>query len=135
MNDIEKVQQLLPSDLFPKAKHVITEIERVNLASKALHAGDLTVFGNLLKESHRSLSEDFEVSCVELDFLAEESWKLPGVIGSRIMGGGFGGCTINLVANSELKSFQATMLAAYKEKFDIEADFIPVELSEGARIL
>ncbi|SFB26362.1 galactokinase [Algoriphagus aquimarinus] len=135
VKDMEKVQQLLPADLFPKAKHVITETERVNLASNALHAGDLTVFGNLLKESHRSLSEDFEVSCVELDFLAEESWKLPGVIGSRMMGGGFGGCTINLVANSEMKNFKATMRAVYKDKFEIEADFIPVALSEGARIL
>ena len=75
------------------------------------------------------------MSCVELDFLAEESWKLPGVIGSRMMGGGFGGCTINLVANSEMKNFKATMRAVYKDKFEIEADFIPVALSEGARIL
>jgi len=135
VKDIEKVQQLLPPALFPSAKHVITEIERVNLASNALHASDLMVFGNLLKESHKSLSQDFEVSCEELDFLAEQSWKLPGIIGSRMMGGGFGGCTINLIANSEIKNFQDAIYSSYKKKFDIEADFIPVALSDGARIL
>ncbi|PZX51349.1 galactokinase [Algoriphagus chordae] len=135
VKDLEKVKAILPADLYPKAKHVITEIDRVNLASHALHASDLIVFGNLLKESHQSLSTDFEVSCAELDFLAEHSWKLPGVIGSRMMGGGFGGCTINLVSNSELQNFEKAMYSAYKENFEIEADFIPVALSQGARIL
>ncbi|MFC5624250.1 galactokinase [Algoriphagus winogradskyi] len=135
IGEIEKVKQTLPATLFPKAKHVITEIERVNLASKALHKGNLTVFGNLLKESHRSLSKDFEVSCLELDFLADKSWSLPGVLGSRMMGGGFGGCTINLISNSHRENFQNEIQASYIEKFGIEADFIPVSLSEGARIL
>lgn len=135
LKDIEKVQHILPAHLFPKAKHAITEIERVNLASKALHAGDLKVFGNLLKESHRSLSHDFEVSCVELDFLAEQSWNLPGVLGSRMMGGGFGGCTINLISNASVDEFQSEVYADYKKQFDIEVDFIPVTLSEGARII
>lgn len=135
VKDIEKVGQILPTNLFAKAKHVITEIDRVNLASNALHAGDLTVFGNLLKESHRSLSKDFEVSCPELDFLAEKSWTLPGVLGSRMMGGGFGGCTINLVSNAQLENFETEMYTAYLQKFEIVADFIPVALSEGARIL
>ena len=135
VEDIEKVQQTLSTELFPKAKHVITEIERVKLASKSLNDGDIAAFGNLLKESHNSLSVDFEVSCIELDFLAEKSWSLPGVIGSRMMGGGFGGCTINLISNAHLGNFQNEMYSAYKEKFGIEADFIPVTLSEGARIL
>ena len=135
VKDCEKVKQILPAELYPKAKHVITEIDRVKLASNALHASDLKVFGNLLRESHKSLSEDFEVSCAELDFLAEKSWTLPGVIGSRMMGGGFGGCTINLIANSELQKFQDELFLSYKKNFDIEADFIPVSLSDGARIL
>ncbi|SFT88610.1 galactokinase [Algoriphagus locisalis] len=135
VEDLAKVQQTLPNELFLKAKHVITEIERVNLASKALNESDLISFGALLKESHKSLSKDFEVSCVELDFLAEKSWKLPGVIGSRMMGGGFGGCTINLISNESLETFQTEIHTAYKEKFGIDADFIPVTLSEGARIL
>ncbi|PZX57680.1 galactokinase [Algoriphagus ratkowskyi] len=135
INDLEKVKALLPETLFPKAKHVITEIERVNLASNALHASDLNAFGNLLKESHRSLSEDFEVSCEELDFLAEQSWELPGVLGSRMMGGGFGGCTINLISNAHINDFQSALKAAYRAKFNIEAEFIQITLSEGARII
>lgn len=135
VKDIEKVQQILPADLFTKAKHVITEIERVKLASNALREGDIQAFGNLLKKSHKSLSQDFEVSCVELDFLAEQSWKIPGVLGSRMMGGGFGGCTINLISNVQIQNFQSEIYSAYKEKFDLEADFIPVTLSEGTRIL
>ncbi|WP_192349280.1 galactokinase [Algoriphagus sp. Y33] len=135
VKELEKVEQILSTELYPKAKHVITEIDRVNLASNALHAGDLAAFGNLLKASHRSLSKDFEVSCPELDFLAEQSWILPGVIGSRMMGGGFGGCTINLVSNAQLEYFKSEMFSVYKQSFKIEADFIPVALSEGARIL
>jgi galactokinase len=135
VNDLEKVKQILPSDLFSKAKHVITEIERVKLASKALNTGDLTEFGKLLKASHKSLSDDYEVSCVELDFLAEQSWSLAGVLGSRMMGGGFGGCTVNLVSEAQMENFKSKIYSAYKKQFDIEADFIQVSLSEGARIL
>ena len=125
----------MPEDLFPKAKHVITEINRVKLASNVLKNNDLNAFGALLKESHRSLSEDFEVSCVELDYLAEQSWEMPGVLGSRMMGGGFGGCTINLISNAYLDKFQSEIYTKFKSKFQIEADFIPVALSQGARIL
>lgn len=135
VKDLDKIQQLLPIELFPKAKHVITEIDRVKLASNALHASDLNVFGNLLKASHKSLSKDFEVSCAELDFLAEQSWNLPGVLGSRMMGGGFGGCTINLISNDQVNNFQSELFSSYKKQFDKEVDFIPVSLSEGARIL
>lgn len=135
IGDLDQVEQLLPPSLFPKAKHVITEIERVESASKALRAGDLKMFGKLLKESHDSLSRDFEVSCPELDFLASESWKLKGVLGSRMMGGGFGGCTINLVETSELAEFQTILASEYQKEYNIEADFIPVKLSQGAQIL
>ncbi|WP_339863785.1 galactokinase [uncultured Algoriphagus sp.] len=135
VKDLEKVKQILPEDLFPKAKHVITEINRVKLASNVLKNNDLNAFGALLKESHRSLSEDFEVSCVELDYLAEQSWEMPGVLGSRMMGGGFGGCTINLISNAHLDKFQSEIYTKFKSKFQIEADFIPVALSQGARIL
>lgn len=135
VEDLERVKQILPENLFPKAKHVITEINRVKLASNVLKNNDLNAFGELLKDSHRSLSEDFEVSCIELDFLAEQSWKMPGVIGSRMMGGGFGGCTINLISNAHLDKFQSELYTKFKSKFEIEADFIGVSLSDGARIL
>jgi galactokinase len=133
--DLEKAEKLLSQVLFPKAKHVITECDRVHQAAKALKNGDLKNFGNFLKASHRSLSEDFEVSCLELDFLAEKSWELDGVLGSRMMGGGFGGCTINLVKKSELDSFKIQMSNSYFEKFGINAEFIPVMISEGAQLI
>lgn len=135
MEDLERVKQILPEQLFPKAKHVITEINRVKKASDALRNNNMAAFGELLKDSHKSLSQDFEVSCAELDFLAEQSWKMPGVIGSRMMGGGFGGCTINLISNAHLEKFQSELYHNYKSKFEIEADFIAVSLSEGARVL
>jgi galactokinase len=132
---INQVEAALPGLLFPKAKHVITECERVKEAAKALVSGDLDTFGHLLKESHISLSKAFEVSCPELDFLAETSWNLEGVLGSRMMGGGFGGCTINLVQNSVLDSFQEKNSLAYQEKFGITPEFIPVQIGDGARFI
>ncbi len=133
--DLEKVESILPPALFSKAKHVITECNRVHDAAKALKNGELAKFGTLLKASHQSLSSDFEVSCPELDFLAEKSWELEGVLGSRMMGGGFGGCTINLVKNSELDSFKSQISDSYFDKFGINTELIPVKISEGAQLI
>lgn len=135
LKDLDQVEKLLPSELFPKAKHQITENSRVHLAGESLKSGDLQAFGNLLKASHESLSKDYEVSCEELDFLAEKSWELPGVLGSRMMGGGFGGCTINLVKSNSLTEFQNSISQAYFEAFGIHPEFIPVHPSEGARLV
>lgn len=132
--DLGKVETLLPAELYPKAKHLITEIARVHLAGKALKSGDLQTFGDLLKASHKSLAQDYEVSCAELDFLAETSWKIPGVLGSRMMGGGFGGCTLNLVKTSEIVNFEKLIEAAYLDKFGLTPDFIPVRIGSGATI-
>jgi len=133
--DLEKVENILTPTLFPKAKHVITECNRVHEAAKELKSGDLESFGTLLKASHQSLSKDFEVSCPELDFLAEKSWELGGVLGSRMMGGGFGGCTINLVKNSELDAFKSQICCAYSAQFEITCEFIPVKISSGAQLV
>lgn len=134
-DELEQVEKTLPTALFPKAKHVITEIERVKLTFDALSKNDLPRFGELLKASHKSLSKDFEVSCAEMDFLAEKSWEYPSVLGSRMMGGGFGGCTINLIKSDAIPQFQNEMAKIYKKKFNIDPDFIPVKLSQGARVL
>ncbi|RIW14098.1 galactokinase [Algoriphagus lacus] len=135
VSDLEKVEKLLPEGLFPKAKHVITECVRVHEAAKALQSGDLKTFGKLLNASHQSLSQDFEVSCPELDFLAEIAQVLDFVLGSRMMGGGFGGCTINLVKTSELENFHQTISAGYERTFAISPDFIPVKIGSGAHLL
>jgi galactokinase len=134
-SDLKKVEQLLSEDLFPKAKHVITECARVHEAAEALKSGDLMSFGRLLNASHQSLSQDFEVSCPELDFLAEKAQNLDYVLGARMMGGGFGGCTINLVKTSELEDFKAALGPDYQQTFQKTPDFIPVEIGRGARML
>jgi galactokinase len=135
VSDLEKVEKFLPDTLFPKAKHVITECARVLEASFALQAGDLVSFGKLLNSSHQSLSKDFEVSCPELDFLAEKSQVIDFVLGSRMMGGGFGGCTINLVKKSELPNFQENLQSAYEKEFNKTPDFISVEIGAGAKLV
>jgi galactokinase len=134
-SDLGNVEQLLPKVLFPKAKHVITECGRVHEAAEALKSGDLINFGKLLNASHQSLSQDFEVSCPELDFLAEKAQELDFVLGARMMGGGFGGCTINLVKTSELEAFQAALKLPYEVAFQKTPDFIPVEIGGGARLI
>lgn len=135
ISDLEKVEKILPSALFPKAKHVISECERVHEAAAALRSGDLVSFGKLLNASHQSLSQDFEVSCPELDFLAEKAQSLEYVLGSRMMGGGFGGCTLNLVKTSELEAFQSALKTPYQQAFQNSPEFILVEIGEGARVV
>ncbi len=133
--ELKTVEEILSADLFPKAKHVITEIQRVFDAVEALKKKALPAFGQLLNASHASLSDDFEVSCEELDFLAAKAQEIPEVLGSRMMGGGFGGCTINLVKTDFLKEFEAKINQAYFEKFGIHPEFIPVKIGDGARLI
>lgn len=135
ISDLEKVEKILPSALFPKAKHVISECERVHEAAASLRSGELVSFGKLLNASHQSLSQDFEVSCPELDFLAEKAQSLEYVLGSRMMGGGFGGCTLNLVKTSELEAFQSALKTPYQQAFQNSPEFILVEIGEGARVV
>ena len=135
ISELEKVEKILPTTLFPKAKHVITECARVHEAAAALQSGDLKSFGKLLNASHQSLSQDFEVSCPELDFLAEKAQSLGYVLGSRMMGGGFGGCTINLVRKTEYHDFQSILSDAYSRQFAKSPDFIPVAIGDGARLV
>jgi galactokinase len=131
-SDLEKVEKILSPVLFAKAKHVITENHRVIEASGLLHQGDLFSFGKLMNASHASLSDDFDVSCAELDFLADKAQKMEFVLGSRMMGGGFGGCTLNLVKSDFLEEFKKQMKLSYQSAFGLESEFIEVALSDGA---
>ncbi|WP_296701599.1 galactokinase [Algoriphagus sp.] len=133
--DLPKVKSILPRELFSKAKHVILEDLRVHQAGESLRHGELVKFGELMKASHESLSKDYEVSCAELDFLAEESWKKSYVLGSRMMGGGFGGCTINLLETERIPEFKRSVSTSYLQAFNIEPEFIEVKPSDGARIV
>ncbi len=116
-----------------RAKHAVYENRRTINAVAALKNNDKETFGKLINESHVSLRDDYEVSCKELDILAEEAWKLPGVIGSRMTGGGFGGCTVSIVKNEAIEDFQEALGKVYKERTGIEAKFIIADAAEGAR--
>ncbi len=135
LSDLEKAEKILSPHLFRKAKHVITENHRVTVAGDLLPKGDLVAFGRLMNASHESLSKDFEVSCTELDFLAEKAQSLPQVLGSRMMGGGFGGCTLNLVKSEFLEEFKNQIKSSYQSAFALEPEFIEVTISDGAMII
>ena len=115
-----------------RARHVVGEVQRTKDAVEALKAGDLVLFGQLMNASHASLRDDYEVTGVELDTMAEEAWKIQGVIGSRMTGGGFGGCTVSLVKDEAIDTFIATVGAAYEAKVGIKPDFYIAEIGDGA---
>ncbi len=104
----------MPELIFRRARHVVGEIDRTLRAAAALEAGDLKECGRLMYLSHESLRDDYEVSCAELDLMVEIARSLPGVYGARMMGGGFGGCTINLVEASRADAFAQAMADRYR---------------------
>ena len=117
-----------------RAKHAVYENQRTIKAVKALAENDVETFGKLMNASHVSLRDDYEVSCEEIDILVDLAWETEGVIGSRITGGGFGGCTVSIVKNDAVDNFVATIGAAYKEKVGHEAEFYIVDIGEGAHV-
>ncbi len=114
--DFEKVRGRLPEVVARRAAHVIYENERVLRAVRALRRGDVREFGALMNESHESLRDLYEVSCEELDAMVDAARSLPGVIGARMTGAGFGGCTINLVSREAVPSFVSEVVPAYLER-------------------
>ena len=117
-----------------RAKHAVYENQRTREAVTALKENDLESFGRLMNASHVSLRDDYEVSCPELDVLAEEAWKIPGVFGSRMTGGGFGGCTVSIVRTECVETFLRQVGAAYKERTGKTADFYVAEIGPGAGV-
>ncbi len=118
--------------LLKRARHAVYENQRTIQAVDALNRDDLKLFGELMNESHASLRDDYEVSCPEIDFLVEQAQSLPGVLGARITGGGFGGCTVNIVKEDEVDAFIDLIGAAYEEKVGHGAEFYVVEAGDGA---
>jgi len=114
-----------------RAKHAVYENNRTVKAIEALKSGDIAEFGRLINASHVSLRDDYATSCHECDILAETAWEIPGVIGSRITGGGFGGCTVSLVSNDAIENFKETLYKVYLEKTGIEAEFYVVSVGDG----
>ncbi|MEG0591547.1 MAG: galactokinase [Lachnospiraceae bacterium] len=117
---------------FRRAKHAVYENQRTVRAVEALKENNLQLFGGLMNASHVSLRDDYEVSCEEIDILVELAWETPGVIGSRMTGGGFGGCTVSIVENDAVEGFIASIGKAYQEKTGITAEFYVVEIGDGA---
>ena len=114
-----------------RAEHVVGECQRTVDAVNALKRGDISLFGKLMCASHVSLRDNYEVTGLHLDTLAEEAWKVDGVIGSRMTGGGFGGCTVSLVKDEAIPAFIEKVGKAYKEKTGIQADFYIAEIGDG----
>ncbi len=115
-----------------RARHVLSENHRVEQFVKACRKGDLAEMGRLFVASHRSLQHDYEVSCEELDFLVDTAINIPGVYGARMTGGGFGGCTVNLVEPSQVEAFESALRGAYSERFNVDPAFYRVRPSAGA---
>ena len=128
----EKYSFAIGSDIRRKrAKHAVYENRRTVRAVEALKAGDVAAFGKLMNASHVSLRDDYEVTGVELDTLVEEAWKVEGVIGSRMTGAGFGGCTVSIVKDEAVDEFIAKVGEAYLAKIGYAADFYVVEIGDG----
>lgn len=118
-----------------RAKHAVYENQRAIKAVAALKANDVETFGKLMNASHVSLRDDYEVSCEEIDILVDLAWEIDGVIGSRITGGGFGGCTVSIVKNDVVDKFVETIGAEYEKKVGHKAEFCVVDIGDGARVL
>lgn len=128
---LDNYKEKLGTVLSKRARYIIEENQRVLEAGEALKKDDFEAFGKLMYQSHQGLSHDYEVSCRELDFLVDFSLNFDSVLGSRMMGGGFGGCTINLVMEEKADEFIESAKKAYFEEFQIEAQVIKVQPSGG----
>ncbi|NLB99124.1 MAG: galactokinase, partial [Lactobacillales bacterium] len=121
--------------LIKRARHPVFENRRTLRATEYLKAGDLKAFGKLVNDSHISLRDDYGVSCYELDTLAESAWEQPGVLGARMIGAGFGGCAIAIVAKDQADALIKNVGKIYEEKIGYPAEFYIAEIGDGARAL
>jgi galactokinase len=122
----------LPDVVARRARHIVTENARVNRFTEASASGDVTAMGKLMVESHRSLQHDYEVSCVELDSLVDAALAIDGVYGSRMTGGGFGGCTVTLLRAEAAAGFRAGIAQAYQQQWGVTPRIYSCEPSDGA---
>ena len=131
--EFEAHKSLIKDEIqLQRAKHAVYENQRTIDAVTALKAGDIESFGKLMNQTHISLRDDYDVSCEEIDILVDLAWKIPGVLGSRITGGGFGGCTVSIVKDESIDTFIETIGKTYLEKVGHEAEFYTVDIGDGA---
>lgn len=132
----EEVKDVISDPINVKrARHAVYENQRTIHAVQALQANDFVLFGKLMNASHISLRDDYEVTGIELDTLVETAWKQPGVIGSRMTGAGFGGCTVSIVKDDFIDSFIKNVGETYRKVVGYDADFYVVEIGDGGRVL
>ena len=131
--DFSQVEQAITDEVaHRRARHVVGEVQRTKDAVVALQQGDIEQFGMLMNQSHVSLRDDYEVTGPQLDALAEAAWKVDGVLGSRMTGGGFGGCTVSLVRDEAIPTFIEQVGKEYTDKTGLKADFYIAEIGDGA---
>ena len=134
VDEFEAHKELITNETVRRRiKHVIYECDRVKKSVEAMKANDIETFGKLMCASHDSLEADYEVTCPELDFLSHEARKFPGVVGSRMTGAGFGGCTVSIIHGDEVDNYITNMGKLYKEQFGIDASFFVSEVGNGGR--
>jgi len=125
----------MPELIYRRCHHVVSENERVLRTVDALQHGDLAAVGRCMAESHASLKNDYEVSCDELDLMVEIAGRAQGLVGARMTGGGFGGCTINLVESDAIENFQSRMKSEYKHATKIDPDIYVSRAGTGVKEL
>ncbi|MCR1024665.1 galactokinase [Cellulophaga baltica] len=135
VNDLKEIQEQVTPENYQKALFIIQENDKVIMASRAIEEGNLNALGELLFDSHKGLQNQYKVSCDELDFLVNKAKSNKHVLGARMMGGGFGGCTINLISTEHTNAFTEDVARNYKEKFNIDCTVHAIKLSDGTRII
>jgi galactokinase len=133
--DLDRIKTAITYPEYQKALYVINENNRVKQFAEAINKDDIEALGDLLYQSHEGLSNKYKVSCKELDFLVDSAKKNPNVLGARMMGGGFGGCTINLVKKEEFKTFKKDTAKKFKERFEKDCSVYRVKLSQGTLLV
>jgi galactokinase len=131
VNDLERCGHVLNEVIYKRCRHVITENARVMEATAALERGDLDAFGDLMAQSHRSLRDDYAVSCAELDTMVDLATRIEGVFGARMTGGGFGGCTINLVKADSVAEFKRTVARGYEQATGLAPEIFVCSTADG----
>jgi galactokinase len=134
-DELLRFKNKMSEKVYDRCKFVVEEILRTQEAAKLLQLDNLIAFGKLMFEAHEGLSKLYEVSCPELDFLVDQAKQNENIIGSRMMGGGFGGCTINIIKKEAVKDFLRTATEAYQKKFHIDPEVIDVKVSDGTHAL
>ena len=133
LQDLFAAKDEMSHEAFLRGRHVITDSERVHLGVAALRAGDARVFGALMNDAHASFRDDFAASCDRCDLLVRLAMSLEGCLGSRLTGGGFGGCTVSLVETDQVETFARGLADRYREATGVEAPVFVCQIADGAR--